>query len=156
MHSADDFVSAPAAEDLCLLPTHPPSTFVLERAWVLDSPEQLSALRAAILAVIAGDGSTVGALDDIAENMVLIASELATNALKYAYPPTVVSVLREDDTYLLDVADHAPATAPYVAMGRPAGHGGLGMQIARRLALDVGWYANGAAKHVWAILPGAA
>lgn len=155
MHFADDSLTAPV-EDVCLLPTYPPATFVLERAWVLDSAEQLSALRTAILAVIAGDGSAVTALDDIADNMVLIASELATNALKYAYPPTVVRVLRDGNTYLLDVEDHTPDTAPYVAMGRPAGQGGLGLQIARRLALDVGWYAKESEKHVWAILPASA
>ena len=152
MHPADEFLTTDVQDD-GLAAARPPETFLLERAWVLDSPEQLSALRTAILATIAGDGSVAGALDEVADNMVLIASELATNALKYAYPPTVVRVLREGNTYLLDVEDHAPDTAPYVASGRPQGHGGLGLQIARRLALDVGWYTNDSAKHVWAILP---
>ncbi|GAA2722471.1 ATP-binding protein [Cellulomonas aerilata] len=132
---------------------HPPETYVLERAWVLDSPEQLSALRSALMTAIAGGDSVPSSLDEAAENMVLIASELATNALKYAYPPTVVRLLREGSSYLLDVTDHAAGTAPYVAVGRPEGQGGLGLQIAQRLAYDVGWYAKGTEKHVWAILP---
>ena len=156
MHTADESLSDTEADGERLLPAQPPSTFMLERAWVLDSPEQLSPLRKAILATIAGDGSAAGALDDVAENMVLIASELATNALRYAYPPTVVRVLRDGNAYLLDVEDHAPDTVPDLATGRPEGEGGLGMQIARRLALDVGWYAQGSAKHVWAILPASA
>jgi hypothetical protein len=31
--------------------------------------------------------------------------------------------------------------------------GGLGLQLARRLALDVGWYVDGVVKHVWAEFP---
>jgi serine/threonine-protein kinase RsbW len=155
MHLGDDPTAGDT--DQPLVAAYPPDTFALERSWVLDSPQQLSPLRTAILAAVAGDGPAAGAsaaaLDEVAENMVLIASELATNALKYAYPPTVVSLLRDGDTFLLDVEDHTPETAPYVATGRPEGHGGLGLQIARRLAFDVGWYAKGLEKHVWAILP---
>ena len=153
MHRADDHRTT--TDDQHLAAARPPEAFVLERAWILDSPEQLSPLRTAIAAAIAGDGGAPpAALDEVAEVMVLIASELATNALKYAYPPTVVRLLRNDtNAFLLDVEDHAPGAAPYLAVGRPEGQGGLGLQIARRLAWDVGWYANGAEKHVWAMLP---
>jgi anti-sigma regulatory factor (Ser/Thr protein kinase) len=140
-------------DDGPLVASLPPDTFALERAWVLDSPEQLSPLRTAILTAIAGHGTAAEALDEAAENLVLIASELATNALRYAYPPTVVRLLRDGSAFLLDVEDHSPGTAPYVAVGRPEGHGGLGLQIASSLADGVGWYTQGTAKHVWAILP---
>jgi serine/threonine-protein kinase RsbW len=153
MHRDDELPLGAGEDHEPLAATRPPDTFTLERAWVLDSPEQLSPLRTAILAAIAGDSTAPGALDEVAEDMVLIASELATNALKYAYPPTVVRLLRDGSTFLLDVEDHAPGTTPYVAVGRPEGHGGLGLQIARRLACDFGWYAKGTAKHVWAMLP---
>ena len=156
MRPADDPVSRADVDDDRLLAAHPPTTFTLERAWVLDSLEQLSPLRTAILAAVAGDAGPAAALHEVGEDMVLIASELAANALKYAYPPTVVRLLRDRDAYLLDVEDHAPGAEPYVAVGRPDGHGGLGLQIARRLARDVGWYANGSEKHVWAVLPSSA
>lgn len=154
MHLGDELAGDGAGDDR-LVEGAPPSTFALERAWVLDSPEQLSTLRASILGAITADDPTgSGALDEVAEDMVLIASELATNALRYAYPPTVVRLLRKGIAFLLDVEDHAPGAAPYVAAGRAEGNGGLGLQIARRLARDVGWYANGMEKHVWAVLPG--
>jgi serine/threonine-protein kinase RsbW len=156
MDGVEDLSPDVGEGDAPLVSAPPPDTFRLERSWVLDSPEQLSALRTSILMVVTRDDvAPPEALDDVAESMVLIASELATNALKYAYPPTVVRLLREGDTYLLDVADRAPGTAPYVAVGRPEGQGGLGLQIARRLACDVGWYADGDEKHVWAIVPAA-
>jgi two-component sensor histidine kinase len=85
--------------------------------------------------------------------MVLVASELATNALRHGTPPTAVRLLRRRDTYLLDVADKDVDAQPYVAAGRPPGHGGFGLQIARRIAVDVGWYTAGATKHVWATFP---
>ncbi len=154
MHPGDQpLAGAEGVDDGPLDAAYPPDTFALERAWVLDSPAQLSPLRTAVLAAIAGDGTAAETLDEVAENMVLIASELATNALKYGLPPTVVSLLQHDGSYLLDVADHDLDTAPFVAGDRPAGHGGLGMHIAQRLAQDVGWYATDTAKHVWAMLP---
>jgi serine/threonine-protein kinase RsbW len=134
----------------------PPETFELARSWTIDSSRQLSALRSAISEAMTGGAAEdvpEPELDAVAENMVLIASELATNALKYGMPPTVVRLLRHDATFLLDVADHDPCTTPYVAGDRPAGDGGLGLHIAQRLAQDVGWYATDTAKHVWAMLP---
>jgi serine/threonine-protein kinase RsbW len=64
-----------------------------------------------------------------------------------------VQLLRRDDTYLLDVADHDLSTTPYLAGARAPGQGGFGLQIARRLAVDVGWYAGDLTKHVWARFP---
>jgi hypothetical protein len=31
--------------------------------------------------------------------------------------------------------------------------GGLGLQLAAHLALEIAWYANGSVKHVWAQFP---
>jgi serine/threonine-protein kinase RsbW len=134
----------------------PPDQFVVERTWVLDSLRQLAHLRAQIVDALAPEG-WVGPvpkdLDRIPHTMVLVASELATNGLRHGSPPTTVRLLRSGDTYLLDVADHDLEAAPYIAGDRPPGHGGLGLQIARRLALDVGWYATDSTKHVWATFP---
>ena len=38
-------------------------------------------------------------LADIPERMVLVATELATNAIKYGRPPTVVRLLRSDEKF---------------------------------------------------------
>ncbi|MBX9243342.1 ATP-binding protein [Actinotalea ferrariae] len=122
----------------------------MRQTWVLDSVHELSTLRAGLSrAVSLDDADPPDELDPIATTMVLVASELATNALRHGIPPTVVRLFA-DHTYLLDVADHDPGTAPHLAGARPPGEGGLGLQIARRLAVDVAWYATDTTKHVWA------
>jgi anti-sigma regulatory factor (Ser/Thr protein kinase) len=85
--------------------------------------------------------------------MQLVASELATNAFRHGRPPTLVRLLRQRDTYLLDVADHDLNSTPRIAGAREPGHGGFGLQIARRLAQDVAWYRSDVTKHVWAQFP---
>ena len=120
----------------------------------MRSVRELSDLRAQILAEVTPDGAApVVDLGSVAHHMVLVASELATNALCHGIPPTTVRLLRDRGTYVLDVVDHDLGTTPYVAGSRPPGHGGFGLQIARRVAVDVGWYATADTKHVWAQFP---
>ena len=137
-----------------LASSRPPASFRPVHTWVVDSVRGLSELRAQILAAVTPRGQTPALeLDSVAHHMVLVASELATNALRHGIPPTIVQLLRDDRTYLLDVADHDLGTTPYVAGSRPPGQGGFGLQISRRLAGDVGWYATSTTKHVWARFP---
>jgi serine/threonine-protein kinase RsbW len=136
-----------------LTSSRPPAQFQPVRTWVIGGLRELSELRAAILAEVAGDADPVPELDSVAHRLVLVASELATNALRHGVPPTVVRLLRDESTYLLDVADQDLTTTPYVAGARPPGQGGFGLQIARRLSVDVGWYATDTTKHVWARFP---
>jgi serine/threonine-protein kinase RsbW len=122
--------------------------------WVLDSFTELRSLRASLHKALTGqelpDGGT---LDDIPEKMAVVASELATNALAHARPPTTVQLLRTEKSFILDVADEEPGVVPEVAVDRLPGHGGLGLQLASKLALGVGWYTEGDVKHVWAEFP---
>jgi hypothetical protein len=37
--------------------------------------------------------------------------------------------------------------------GRPLGAGGLGLQLTRTFAIEVGWYATELTEHVWASFP---
>lgn len=132
----------------------PPRAFVEVESWVLDSTAELSGLRAGIQrAMCGGDHPGEPVLPDVPEKMVLVASELATNALRHAAPPTTVQLARAGSEYLLDVADPEPTSAPVIETGREAGAGGLGLQLAERLSVDVGWYAEGDVKHVWATFP---
>ena len=71
-------------------------------------------------------------LDGIASNLVLVASELATNAIRHGRPPTIVELLQDDTRFLLTVADHDLGSEPRIAGDRPPGDGGFGLQIARR------------------------
>ncbi|WP_222928299.1 MULTISPECIES: ATP-binding protein [Cellulomonas] len=139
----------PADVDGGLRTSRPPEGFEPVRTWTLDSTSELSRLRHE---VSQATGGVADALDPVGERMVLIASELATNALVHGIPPTVVTLLRRDHQLLLDVADHGLGTTPEIAEQRGVGMGGFGLQIARRLSQDVGWYADEETKHVWALL----
>jgi serine/threonine-protein kinase RsbW len=154
---AHDDVTTGQSSDRLLKPSRPPESFRLVRTWVLDSTEQLARLRVAVLqevAAEAGDPSVV--LSEVADDMVLIITELATNALEHGLPPTEVRLLHTAHAYLLDVTDHDPVHAPHLDGSRAPGHGGFGLRIAQRLAIDVGWYADDTVKHVWAVVAGPA
>ncbi|MEH0843351.1 ATP-binding protein [Micromonospora sp. CPCC 205711] len=87
------------------------------------------------------------------ELVLLVATELATNALKHGRPPTIVRLMSDDDRFVLDVADHDLSTIPELAHTRPLGAGGRGLQIAMAVSLDVGWYASECTKNIWAAFP---
>ncbi|PJI93910.1 ATP-binding protein [Luteimicrobium subarcticum] len=132
----------------------PPAGFEPVRTWELASIEQLSALRGELTAVLAQAGHDAGPnLDDTASRLVLIASELATNALEHALPPTVVLLSRDDPAFLLEVTDQALRNIPVFAGGRDLGEGGIGMHLTRRLSDTVGWYRGETTKTVWATFP---
>jgi serine/threonine-protein kinase RsbW len=147
-----DRVSTRGAPDE-LTESRPPESFELVRMWVLDSTEELSGLRMGLLRELAAETGPAAVLDEVADDMVLIATELATNALTYGLPPTQVRLLHTGHAYLLDITDHDTDAVPYVSGERALGHGGFGLRIALRLALDVGWYTDDDVKHVWAVLP---
>jgi serine/threonine-protein kinase RsbW len=134
-----------------LRPSRPPTDCVELRRWTLGEPGELSDLRRSLRDELSDETiGDAGELADVPEKVVLVASELATNALRHGLPPTVVRLLRADRGYILDVADHEPAVLPSPADDDRHEEGGRGLRIARRLALDVGWYATPSLKHVWA------
>ncbi|MDD9206326.1 ATP-binding protein [Georgenia sp. 10Sc9-8] len=133
---------------------YPPPDAEPVARWVLDEPTQLSDLRAGLASRLSVAGATgSGDLTGVVDQMVLVASELATNAIVHGLPPTIVRLLDSGEELVLDVVDHAPDEAPEVDDGRAVGDGGLGLQIATRMAMDIGWFAEGAEKHVWARFP---
>ncbi|MFC8190096.1 ATP-binding protein [Cellulomonas sp. NPDC057328] len=147
----DDAAGRPAHAGEELHASHPATTFVALRRWVLDSAAQLRTLRGDLREQIAASSSSaVEPLGDVPEKVVLVASELATNALAHGRPPTQVRLSQDGRTFLLEVSDGALDRHPFLAEGRAPGDGGFGLQIARRLSLDVGWYADAEGKHVWA------
>ena len=66
--------------------------------WVLNSHTELRRLRQALQRALA-DYTSIATerLADIPDRMVLVATELATNAIKYGRPPTEVRLLRTHD-----------------------------------------------------------
>lgn len=137
------------------LRTSPPPPDAAElNAWLLETTTQLRALRAALIhALNVHTSGTSTELDDIPDRMVLVATELATNAIRHGLPPTVVRLLHTADEFVLDVADEDLTRFPELAETRPLHAGGRGLQLAQAFALEVGWYATDNAKHIWAVFP---
>jgi serine/threonine-protein kinase RsbW len=127
-----------------------PAAVELHR-WTLDDFGELRGLRAALHEAIAESPAD---LDEVFDRMAVVATELATNALRHGLPPTIVRLMREDDHLILDVADHDVRAEPQLDFERPPGAGGLGLQLTKTFALEVGWYTTDATKHVWASFPG--
>jgi anti-sigma regulatory factor (Ser/Thr protein kinase) len=134
------------------LPASVPHPAAIElRRWRLDNFRGLRRLRAELREAVSGSaGRTPG---DLAERMAVVATELATNALRHGLPPTEVRLLRDHDRLIIDVADHDLSAAPTLDEGRPLGAGGLGLQLTREFAVDFGWYISDITKHVWAGFP---
>ena len=128
-----------------------PPVMIEIRRWVLDSPAQLRVLRASLYEAVTGRSFPSDAtLQDVPEKLVIVATELATNALRHGLTATIVRLGESGGFFVLDVADHDPSVVPEYTDERPPGAGGLGLQLARKLALDIGWYVADNTKHVWA------
>lgn len=148
----DSTANAKPGTDEGLRSALPPDRFVPVRRWVLDDAPRLGGLRRDLreeLNSLAGvDADRI--LGGIAHDLVLVASELATNAIQHGRPPTLVELFRDGADFLLTVSDHDVSSEPRVAGDRAPGLGGFGLQIARRLSRDVGWYRTDTIKVIWA------
>lgn len=132
----------------------PPEDFVVAGTWVLDSPSELRRLRAALYEAVTGHATPPGrGLAEVPERMVLVASELATNALEHGRPPTTVVLRRRGDEIVLEVTDHDPDTVPMLAEPRRPGRGGHGLRLSQRLSDGLAWYRGEGTKHIWARFP---
>ncbi|GAA3284468.1 hypothetical protein GCM10020218_042700 [Dactylosporangium vinaceum] len=131
----------------------PPVTTEL-RSWIITNVRELHGLREALLETLEARHLVAApAFDDRADRVLLVASELATNALVHGLPPSVVRLLLADDCFLIDIADHDMQAVPELRDVEPYDSGGRGLHLARQLSLDVGWYATADAKHIWASFP---
>lgn len=129
--------------------SRPPILDAELRRWVLADSTELRVLRALLSDAVGMPVAAGHARDEVVKKILIVVTELATNALKYGLPPTVVRLCRSGQDYVIDVVDHNPATLPEQAQQQRPGFGGLGLVLARALALDVGWYIT-TTKHVWA------
>jgi serine/threonine-protein kinase RsbW len=131
----------------------------LER-WLLDSPGEISGLRGKLARRLDDEWGDPEQAEDpdglgpVPDRMVVVASELAANALRHGLPPTLVRLLRDGDRHVLDVADHDLSAVPELADRGADAASGRGLLIATTLSLDVGWYVTDRTKHVWAVFPG--
>jgi serine/threonine-protein kinase RsbW len=87
---------------------------------------------------------------DLLSHVILVASELVTNALRHADGPARLDLLMADRALVVSVLDHRPDVPPVLSPDRDLGEGGFGLQLAMRLAEDVGWFRVPGGKRVWA------
>ncbi|WP_063714060.1 MULTISPECIES: ATP-binding protein [unclassified Actinoplanes] len=119
--------------------------------WAVNHPPQLRDLRGDLRRLVtAGRLPTVADADDLADRLVIVATELAGNALRHGRPPTAVVLFRSDGRLIIEVSDHDADAVPAVDPQRPPAAGGMGLRMVERLAERVGWYPSAPGKHVWA------
>jgi len=138
-----------------------PAGFVLDHEWDVDTLDGLADLRQAVARRVTevlpddvdrGSGDAPSAMD----HMLLVATELASNAIRHGRPPVLLRLhlptsgvpVRE---VVVETVDHDTRRLPQFVEG---GHrdGGRGMLLAARLALEVSWRTTATTKHVWARL----
>lgn len=131
----------------------PPQATELE-TWTLGAAADLRGLRASLREALTRYGLVQGEdLDEVPGLVALVATELATNALRHGLPPTIVTLLATDDCFILDVADHDVSTAPELDDAAPLDSGGRGLLLAESVSLAVAWYATADTKNIWASFP---
>ena len=128
--------------------SHLPAQAVELHQWLLAGADELRPLRADLHKALAGRLA-----EDGTGPIVLVATELASNALRHGLPPAMVRLLKSDDQFFLEVADRDLASVPKLAEAYPSVSGGRGLHIARSLSVEVCWYATERFKHVWASFP---
>jgi serine/threonine-protein kinase RsbW len=128
---------------------HPPRGHRAVRTWHLASTRDLAGLRADVSRILTGD--LASAPDQSVDGLVLIASELATNALRHGGGSATVHLSTDGPTCLLEVVDRVPESPPQVAVDRDSGDGGFGLVLALGVALEAGWFRTETSKCVWTV-----
>lgn len=89
------------------------------------------------------------------EDMLLVVSELVTNAVVHGAEPIVVTMVRASERIRVEVTDGATESSPHSKLRPPAdAENGRGLSVVTQLAVAWGWRASpGRGKTVWAELP---
>ncbi|MEN3263608.1 ATP-binding protein [Pseudonocardia sp.] len=95
-----------------------------------------------------------GCEDPAREDLLLVVSELVTNAVLHGAEPIVVTLVRDFERVRVEVTDAAPDASPYSSRVAKESVAGRGLSVVTRLAAAWGWRADpGTRKTVWAELP---
>ena len=87
------------------------------------------------------------------ERLVLIADELASNALRHGGGGVTAALSRAQDQWLVAVSDSSPDVPPTPAQGRDPGKGGFGLYLVADLSVAHGWTTVGRGqKTAWAVV----
>ena len=132
------------------VPLHSPRWDRFETALPFD--ETAAAIARNAMANILGSWSVASG---VVANVVLIASELVTNAVNHGRPPITLRVSRTTSELLLEVID-AAGHVPRVLRPGPADDHGRGLHLVSTLAQKWGTRGTERGKAVWCTIPFAA
>jgi len=117
--------------------------------WLL--PGDLTAAQAArehVIDALAPDGLA----DEVVDDLVLIASELAANAVRHGSPPALLRLDRSAASIRVTVSNHGDAPDPRILTTEPGAEHGRGLAMVEQMADRVGWERDGDRLDVWAEL----
>ncbi|WP_189115958.1 hypothetical protein [Pilimelia terevasa] len=121
--------------------------------WVLNEPEDLALLRQALTEQLVEYPITTGDdPDSVLDALLLAATELAGRAVARGKDPTVVTLMKHQDMFILDVGDQSLGAASMVQGTQQSADEGLSLAFVERFSQDLAWYDDGDATHVWAEL----
>ncbi len=141
----DALVPARPADDIALLIAR--TRVVPERhvtAWRLP----LEATAATRARALVSDKLTEWALEDLTFTTELIASELVTNAYRYASDPMTLRLIRERRSLVCEVSDGSH-TSPHLRRARTTDEGGRGLFLVAQMAERWGTRYSREGKTVW-------
>lgn len=120
----------------------------------LTSLGQLARLRSRLRSTMTGSPTVQRPNEEHwSERLVLIADELASNALRHGGVPVATALSRSGDEWLIAVSDAAPGVPPTPAQGRDPGKGGFGLYLVADLSGRHGWTTVGRGKKTaWAVV----
>ena len=117
--------------------------------WVL--PDDLTAAQAA-RAHVADDLGRRGVPDAAADDVILVASELAANAIRHGSPPALLRLEYADGRVRVTVSNHGGSPDPRIVDAAPDAGSGRGLAMVQAIADEVGWQRDGDRLDVWAEL----
>ncbi|NEM07454.1 ATP-binding protein [Geodermatophilus normandii] len=117
-------------------------------SWALSDVSQLPVVRDELRRSRVVDGAA-----DLRDRLVLVLDEMASNALRHGGGSVEAAVRWTGDAFLVAVSDGDACTPPTPAVDRDPSEGGLGLYLIVELSTAHGWYVDGDAKTVWAVLP---
>ena len=123
--------------------------------WTVGASASLAMIRRRVVAAALRDragpeSDQAAVLASASERLSLVCGELAANGLRHGQPPVTVTLARGPESWLLVVSDREPARVPRPRPPDLSGGGRLGLPLVRAASRNVGWYVEGATKHVWA------
>jgi serine/threonine-protein kinase RsbW len=104
-----------------------------------------------------GDLESLGVTEDVREDVMLVISELVSNAVKHAAPlpggKVLVRCSIDDDCLHVEITDGGSVTRPNPAVATVFALGGRGLDIVRMISREWGVTQDGSSVTVWADVP---